>query len=110
MSGCDPPRALNPHGWAKTGRLPFAPIRPGEYPDQQSARPFPGVDQPMNDELDLQQPLVEAASRTLEVPANGHVRSAAGAMILLDNVSKLYQGGVVGLQDVSLQIDKGEFV
>ncbi len=64
----------------------------------------------MNDELDLQQPLVEAASRTLEVPANGHVRSAAAAMILLDNVSKLYQGGVVGLQDVSLQIDKGEFV
>jgi cell division transport system ATP-binding protein len=32
------------------------------------------------------------------------------AMILLENVTKIYPGDVVGLRDVSLQIDKGEWV
>jgi cell division transport system ATP-binding protein len=31
-------------------------------------------------------------------------------MILFDGVTKEYQGGVVGLSEVSVQIDKGEFV
>ena len=32
------------------------------------------------------------------------------AMILFENVTKVYPGNVTGLQDVSLQIDKGEWV
>ena len=32
------------------------------------------------------------------------------AMILLENVTKVYPGNVTGLKDVSLQIDKGEWV
>ncbi len=32
------------------------------------------------------------------------------AMILLENVTKVYPGAVVGLDDVTLQIDKGEWV
>jgi cell division transport system ATP-binding protein len=32
------------------------------------------------------------------------------AMILLEDVTKIYSGDVVGLRDVSLQIDKGEWV
>src|SRR5262245_30295258 len=32
------------------------------------------------------------------------------AMVLLENVTKIYPGNVVGLKDVSLQIDKGEWV
>ena len=32
------------------------------------------------------------------------------AMILLENVTKIYPGNVTGLKDVSLQIDKGEWV
>jgi cell division transport system ATP-binding protein len=34
----------------------------------------------------------------------------SGAMILLENVTKIYPGDVVGLRNVSLQIDKGEWV
>ena len=37
-------------------------------------------------------------------------RASAQAMIIFDGVTKSYQGGVIGLNDVSLQIDKGEFV
>jgi cell division transport system ATP-binding protein len=32
------------------------------------------------------------------------------AMVLLENVTKIYPGNVTGLKDVSLQIDKGEWV
>ena len=35
---------------------------------------------------------------------------ASGAMIVLENVTKIYSGDVVGLRNVSLQIDKGEWV
>ena len=34
----------------------------------------------------------------------------SAAMILFENVTKVYPGRVVGLQDVNLQIDKGEWV
>ena len=31
-------------------------------------------------------------------------------MIVFDKVTKLYEPNIVGLEDVTLQIDKGEFV
>jgi cell division transport system ATP-binding protein len=43
------------------------------------------------------------------VPAES-ARPASQAMILFDGVTKTYQGDVVGLSDISVQIDKGEFV
>jgi len=43
-------------------------------------------------------------------PPPDAARVAAQAMIIFDGVAKSYQGGVIGLDDVSLQIDKGEFV
>ena len=61
----------------------------------------------------------EARRRRLEAyaamaPPTGEyerpVAPKSGAMILLENVTKIYPGNVVGLQDVSLQIDKGEWV
>jgi cell division transport system ATP-binding protein len=65
----------------------------------------------MTDEVHLQQPVAVAAAPTLDRPADdANGRSPMSAMILFNNVTKTYQGGVVGLQDVSLQIDKGEFV
>ncbi len=38
------------------------------------------------------------------------LRPGEGPMVILDHVSKIYPGGHVGLQDVSLTIDAGEFV
>ncbi len=47
-------------------------------------------------------------------PATGEYERPAepknSAMILLENVTKVYPGNVVALDDVSLQIDKGEWV
>jgi cell division transport system ATP-binding protein len=61
----------------------------------------------------------EARRRRLEAyaamaPATGEYERPAepknSAMILLENVTKVYPGNVVALDDVSLQIDKGEWV
>jgi cell division transport system ATP-binding protein len=38
------------------------------------------------------------------------LRPGEGPMVVFDHVSKVYPGGVVGLQDISLTIDSGEFV
>jgi cell division transport system ATP-binding protein len=38
------------------------------------------------------------------------VEPKSSAMVLLENVTKIYPGNVVGLRDVSLQIDKGEWL
>ena len=45
------------------------------------------------------------------VAANGAEPARPGAaMILFDQVTKVYDPNIAGLDDVSLQIDKGEFV
>jgi cell division transport system ATP-binding protein len=46
------------------------------------------------------------------VTSNGYQpqRPAGSAMILFDQVTKIYEPNIRGLDDVSLQIDKGEFV
>src|SRR5690348_18368996 len=64
----------------------------------------------MTDEIEFHAAPAGAATPTLEPPVEPPARPTATAMILFDGVSKIYQGGVVGLDDVSLQIDKGEFV
>jgi cell division transport system ATP-binding protein len=38
------------------------------------------------------------------------LRSGAGPMVVFENVSKRYPGDIVGLDDVSISIDAGEFV
>ncbi len=54
---------------------------------------------------------VRAPRRTaVDPPPSETTRPASQAMILFDGVTKTYQGDVVGLRDVSVQIDKGEFV
>jgi cell division transport system ATP-binding protein len=47
-----------------------------------------------------------------ETSSNGYQpqRPAGSAMILFDQVTKIYEPNIRGLDDVSLQIDKGEFV
>ena len=53
-------------------------------------------------------PVAEPAGEPAAEPA-AHQRASA-AMIVFDDVSKIYEPNIVGLKDVSLQIDKGEFV
>src|SRR6201995_6026728 len=44
------------------------------------------------------------------VNGDGTARAPSSAMILFDQVTKVYEPNIMGLRDVSLQIDKGEFV
>ena len=93
--------------------MSVAPDRPEGYPD----RNVSGVDAPvlpaMTDSTDLQTALTELpadpAPEAEGTPADG-ARSSAAAMIVFDKVTKLYEPNIVGLEDVTLQIDKGEFV
>jgi len=62
-------------------------------------------------DLDLQTP---DAPATMVADENGRVPSdagpAAGAMVVLEGVTKVYDPNVVALRDVSFVIEKGEFV
>jgi cell division transport system ATP-binding protein len=62
-------------------------------------------------DLDLQTP---DAPPSTAVDENGRVPSdagpAAGAMVVLEGVTKVYEPNVVALRDVSFVIEKGEFV
>ncbi len=93
--------------------MSVAPDRPEGYPE----RNVSGVDAPvlpaMTDSTDLQTALTELPAdpvpETEGTPVDG-TRSSAAAMIVFDKVTKLYEPNIVGLEDVTLQIDKGEFV
>src|SRR6478735_12268374 len=67
----------------------------------------------MTDSTDLQTALTELPAdpvpETEGPPADG-ARSSSAAMIVFDKVTKLYEPNIVGLEDVTLQIDKGEFL
>ena len=103
------------------GGLEFAPVRSHRYPELASfARP--GDPQPpMSDQIRLHQAVSDALPpafesgpgprrTTADPPPAESTPGASQAMILFDGVTKTYQGDVVGLSDVSVQIDKGEFV
>ena len=68
----------------------------------------------MSDETELQQAAVAVPTPTIAAAAPAPRPrigdSAALAMIILDGVTKRYEPSIVGLDDVSVQIDKGEFV
>jgi cell division transport system ATP-binding protein len=58
-------------------------------------------------ELDLQ---TDTSSTVLVTPEPPRVASSAGAMIIFEGVTKVYDPGVIALSDVSFLIEKGEFV
>jgi len=112
-----------PTGGAETE----APTIPAGRRDDSSfdVEPPRAVEPPTDDELtDLQRAQIErdneeAQRRRSEAyaamaPATGEYERPPApkqsAMVLLENVTKIYPGNVVGLKDVSLQIDKGEWV
>jgi cell division transport system ATP-binding protein len=64
----------------------------------------------MTDDTQLHEASPAAPTPTLDPPASEPNRAPASAMILLNAVTKEYPGGVIGLSDISIQIDKGEFV
>jgi cell division transport system ATP-binding protein len=101
--------------------LLFAPIRPHRYPEPAVIAPTGDPQPPMSNEIRIHQAVSDVppsafdpGARPLRAatapPPPDAPRPAAQAMILFDGVTKTYQGGVVGLSDVSVQIDKGEFV
>jgi cell division transport system ATP-binding protein len=102
--------------------LCFASIGPGEYPEGtraariQRSHQLAMTDQPNLPDA-LEQPHAESPVAISEAPPiatseNGYEpqRPAGSAMILFDQVTKVYEPNIRGLDDVSLQIDKGEFV
>ena len=94
----------------------------GHPSDTFDVEPPRAVEPPTDDELtDRQRAQIErdneeAQRRRSEAyaamaPATGEYERPPApkqsAMVLLENVTKIYPGNVVGLKDVSLQIDKG---
>jgi len=102
-----------------------APIPPAARRDDSFEWETPAVPEPHSDDLtDAERAAIdrandEARRRRSEAyaamaPATGEYERPPApkqsAMILLENVTKIYPGNVTGLKDVSLQIDKGEWV
>jgi cell division transport system ATP-binding protein len=54
--------------------------------------------------------LTPSVTALAEPPAARPALQSAGAMIVFDNVTKVYEPDVVALRDVSFVIEKGEFV
>jgi cell division transport system ATP-binding protein len=99
----------------------FAPIRPHRYPELALIARRGDPQPPMSNEIRIHQAVSDVPSPAFEPgatplraaaapPPLDAPRAAAQAMILFDGVTKEYQGGVTGLRDISVQIDKGEFV
>ena len=62
-------------------------------------------------ELDLQKQQQNGAAADAESATNGAAPApASGAMIVFQNVTKIYEPNVAALQDVSFVIEKGDFV
>jgi cell division transport system ATP-binding protein len=88
-------------------------------PSQEPERPSSAV-APVNPVQDLeltQRDAVSAAAEPVDVLVteeglgeNGAQPSTGGAMIVFENVTKVYDPGVTALKDVSFTIEKGEFV
>ena len=73
------------------------PHLPDEAPQMRADTPIAVTEPPVAEPADA-------------VNGEGSARSPATAMILFDQVTKMYEPNIAGLRDVSLQIDKGEFV
>ena len=54
--------------------------------------------------------LAEPETETFEIPAPVDPEASGSAMIVFENVQKIYEPGVVALEGVSFTIEKGEFV
>ncbi len=63
----------------------------------------------MTDQTDLITAVPEPPEPAVAEPASER-RSASAAMIVFDSVTKRYEPNIIGLEDVTIQIDKGEFV
>ena len=95
----------------------FARIRPDGYPDSS----VPGLPAPATHAMSDQIPTPDvSASVPVSVPTAeppqpapeppSDAPRASAAMIVFDQVTKVYEPNIPGLLEVSLQIDKGEFV
>ena len=81
----------------------------GSEPAEPSVAPAaeePTADDLWNEPQDVE-PLVAERSRRSR---RSMLRPGEGPMVVLDEVTKTYPGGVVGLEDVSVSIESGEFV
>jgi cell division transport system ATP-binding protein len=88
-------------------------------PSQEPERPSSAV-APVNPVQDLELTQLDAVSAAAEpvdvlvteegLGENGAQPSTGGAMIVFENVTKVYDPGVTALKDVSFTIEKGEFV
>ncbi len=92
---------------------------PADAPPTGSTRgPLAGGAVVVTDEERLEQEAADRRRRRAEAlralqPSTGELRppkAAAQAIILFDHVTKIYPGEVVGLREVTLQIDQGEWV
>jgi cell division transport system ATP-binding protein len=54
--------------------------------------------------------LAEPETETLDIPAPIDAEASGSAMVVFENVQKIYEPGVVALEGVSFTIEKGEFV
>jgi len=88
---------------------------PSQEPERPSSAVAPA--DPVQDLELTQLDAISAAAEPVDVPVtpddvadNGVQPSTGAAMIVFENVTKIYEPGVTALSDVSFTIEKGEFV